>query len=198
MVLSGRADTSPGVAALQCATLVLAQTSPHTVILPGFQCPCWAPFANITALAHHFGLFDLKQSRAGVTDGEEEFGIFVEACAAVTPVHAGHSFRVMLYMQLRAFETYPLVRASGGRCLPTNLHRLCSQDLRPCTRDEAILSLLDSSRDIRHGHMIACGDMLDRGSSTGHRTMRITRVVTMQYRRQRWQLRLSCGPKRWY
>ena len=78
-----------GVAALESATLVLAQTAPDTVVLAGFQSPRQALLTHVAASAHLLGLLDLHDRRPGVTDGEEQFRVLVEANGPVAPIHGG-------------------------------------------------------------------------------------------------------------
>ena len=84
---SGGAHPGTGVAALQRATLVLAQAAPDTVVLPGLEGPCEALFAHVAASAHLLGLLDLQDGRTGVADREEQFRVLVEARGTVTPIH---------------------------------------------------------------------------------------------------------------
>jgi hypothetical protein len=85
---SGGADPLAGVAALERASLVFGQTTPDTVVLAGLEGPRQAQFPYVAATAHLLGLFDLHDRGAGVTDGEEQFRIFVQADSPVTPIHS--------------------------------------------------------------------------------------------------------------
>jgi hypothetical protein len=65
------------------------------VVLTGLERPLQALVADVAPTAHDLGLLDLEDGRSGVADREEEFGIFVEACAAMAPVHDEFSFPVV-------------------------------------------------------------------------------------------------------
>ena len=89
-----RADAGAGVAALERTALVLAHAAPDTVVLPGFQRPLQALLTDVAPTAHDLGLLDLEDGRAGIADREEELWVFVEARAAMAPVHDEYSFPV--------------------------------------------------------------------------------------------------------
>src|SRR3954451_791238 len=84
---SGAAHPRTCVAALQRASLVLAEAAPDTVVLPGLEGPCEALFAHVAASAHLLRLLDLKDRGAGVADREEQFRVLVEARGTVSPIH---------------------------------------------------------------------------------------------------------------
>src|SRR4051794_2231919 len=71
--------TAAVLAALQCATLIFAHATPDAGILAGLKCPLQAHGGNGAAVADNLGLGNLGQSRAGVTDREEQLGVFVTA-----------------------------------------------------------------------------------------------------------------------
>lgn len=72
------ANARPSIAALQTPTFVFAQASPYAMILARFECPREALFADVAASAHDLGFFDLKDGRARIANGEEEFWVFIE------------------------------------------------------------------------------------------------------------------------
>ena len=84
---SGGADARAGVAALERATLVLAEAAPHSVVLAGLEGPGKTLFAYLTATADLLGLLDLEDRGTGVADGEEQLRVLVEACGAAAPIH---------------------------------------------------------------------------------------------------------------
>ena len=95
-----RAHPRPGVAALESAPLVLAETAPDPMILAGLEGPLQALFAHVAASAHLLGLLDLEDGRTGVADREEQLRVLVEARRTVTPIHGvGRSFEVVTCRQ---------------------------------------------------------------------------------------------------
>jgi hypothetical protein len=70
-------DAGAGVAALQGAAFVLAETAPDAVVLAGLEGPLEALFAHVATTADDLRLLDLEDGRAGVADREEELGVFV-------------------------------------------------------------------------------------------------------------------------
>ena len=84
--------TQPGasVAALECATFVLAEAAPYAVVLARFEGPGKALFAHVTASADLFRLLDLKSRRAGIADREEQLRVLIETRGAASPVHDGN------------------------------------------------------------------------------------------------------------
>src|SRR5699024_9295217 len=87
-----RAGTSAGAAgasgaALECPTLVLAQSTPDSCILTGFQGPLQAGLCYFTAATYGLRFLNLKQGGSGVADREEELRILIEACCTVSPIH---------------------------------------------------------------------------------------------------------------
>src|SRR6478609_4444147 len=78
-----------GGAALEGAALVLGQTTPHTRVLTGLECVLEADLGDGAASADRLRLLDLIDSRTGVPNGEEQFGVDGEAGGLVAPVHAG-------------------------------------------------------------------------------------------------------------
>ena len=86
--LGGNASAgAAAVAALDGAALLLGETAPDTSVLAGFQGPLEAGRGNWAAVADQLGLSDLGESRAGVTDREEELRVFVAANSFVAPIH---------------------------------------------------------------------------------------------------------------
>src|SRR5699024_11441542 len=81
------AGSSAVVAALQHATLVLRHATPHAGILAGADCPREAIRGHWATVAHQLCLRGLGESRAGVTDGEKQFGVFLAAYSLVAPIH---------------------------------------------------------------------------------------------------------------
>jgi hypothetical protein len=71
------ADPGSGVSPLECSALIFGHATPHTVVLPGFECPGKTLFAHLAPSAHRLGLFDLKKGRTGVTDREEQLWVLV-------------------------------------------------------------------------------------------------------------------------
>ncbi len=86
---SGGAYAGACVATLQRTSLVLAESAPDTVVLPGLEGPCEALFAHVAASAHLLGLLDLQDRGPGVADREEQLRVLVEARGTVTPIHWG-------------------------------------------------------------------------------------------------------------
>ena len=84
---SGGADARAGVAALERATLVLAEATPHAVVLAGLEGPGKTLLAYLTATADLLGLLDLEDRGTGVADREEQLRVLVEACGAAAPIH---------------------------------------------------------------------------------------------------------------
>lgn len=86
--MSGSAGpTGTRGAAFECTPFVFAETAPDSSILTGFQSPLEAGLDNFATATYSLGLFDLKQSGAGVSDREEQFRILIEACCTVSPIH---------------------------------------------------------------------------------------------------------------
>jgi hypothetical protein len=63
------------------------------VVLTRLESPGEAWLADVAASAHLFGVLDLREGRAGVADGEEEFRVLFEAGRTVTPVHSWDSYQ---------------------------------------------------------------------------------------------------------
>src|SRR5206468_8804060 len=76
-----------GVAALQGASFVLAQSAPDAGVLAALERPGQALRHHGAASAYSLRLFDLHQCRTGVADRKEQFRVLVAAYRAVTPVH---------------------------------------------------------------------------------------------------------------
>ncbi len=95
---SGGADAGAGVAALERATLVLAEATPDAVVLTSLERPREALFAHLAATAHLLGLLDLEDGRTGVADREEQLRVLVEAGRAAAPIHG----RGFLFLHLQA------------------------------------------------------------------------------------------------
>ena len=83
----GGADTGAGVAALQRTTLVLAQSTPHAVVLTGLKSPLKTLLPDVATPADLLGFLDLEDGRTGVSDGEEQFRVFIETSRTVAPIH---------------------------------------------------------------------------------------------------------------
>src|SRR5699024_2514895 len=81
------AGASAVVAALQHATLVLRHAAPHAGVLAGADCPCEAIRGYWATVAHQLRLRGLGESRAGVTNWEKQFGVFLAAYSLVAPIH---------------------------------------------------------------------------------------------------------------
>src|SRR3954471_10365777 len=81
----------PGRAALQGAALVFAHAAPHAGVLAGLQGPLEAGVDNGAAPANTLRFLDLKEGRAGVSNGEKQLRVLVKAGCAVTPIHADQS-----------------------------------------------------------------------------------------------------------
>src|SRR5690606_36588294 len=79
--------TLAGGAALERATLVLGQATPHAGVLVDLHGPAQAGVDDLAAMARGPPLFDLDESGAGVPDREEQLRVLVQACSAVAPVH---------------------------------------------------------------------------------------------------------------
>src|SRR3954452_9058009 len=86
---SGGVHPSTGLTALQCASLVLGESTPDAGVLAGAQGPVQARLHHRAAAAHGLGLLDLHDCRAGRPDREEQLRILVPAERAVAPVHGG-------------------------------------------------------------------------------------------------------------
>ena len=87
-VLDVRAGTHAGVAALESATLVLAQASPYASVLTAFESPAQTFVDHRTSAADCLGFVDLNKCWPGIADGEEQLRIFVTSGRLVAPVHA--------------------------------------------------------------------------------------------------------------
>ena len=83
----GGAHAGSGVAALESAPLVLAQSTPDAVVLTSLERPREALLAYLAATAHLLGLLDLEDGRTGVADREEQLRVLVEARGTVAPIH---------------------------------------------------------------------------------------------------------------
>ena len=83
----GGADTGASVAALQRTTLVLAQSTPHAVVLTGLKGPLKTLLPDVATPADLLGFLDLEDGRTGVSDGEEQFRVFIETSRTVAPIH---------------------------------------------------------------------------------------------------------------
>ena len=98
---SRRAHPRAGVAALESAALVLAETAPDPMILAGLEGPLQALLAHVAASADLLGLLDLEDGRTGVADREEQFRVLVEARGTVAPIHGvGRSFEVVVQARM--------------------------------------------------------------------------------------------------
>src|SRR5471032_3497608 len=80
-------STSPSVAALESASLVLRQPAPDAGVLTGLQRPFQAGVDYLAATADRFGLVDLRKGGTRVPDREEQLRVLVQAGSAVAPVH---------------------------------------------------------------------------------------------------------------
>src|SRR5690554_3084186 len=87
---SGGATGASG-ATLEGTALVLGQATPHAGVLAVLQRPLEADVDDRAPLADGLGLFDLRQGRTGVADGEEQLGVFGQTCGIVAPVHGNSS-----------------------------------------------------------------------------------------------------------
>src|SRR5215472_10831740 len=85
------AGTHPANPPLVSTPFVFAHAAPHARILSALHRPLQAGLDHRAAQAHTLGLVDLEQRRAGVSDGEEQFRIYLTAGGVVAPVHAVHS-----------------------------------------------------------------------------------------------------------
>src|SRR5690349_10554663 len=87
-----RSDAAAGlrtrVAALERATLVLAHAAPHAGILAGLQRPAQALGGHRATVADELRISDLREGRAAVPHGEEQFRILVATDRLVTPIHS--------------------------------------------------------------------------------------------------------------
>jgi len=70
------------------ATIIFAQSAPHTSLLARLHRPLQARVNDGTTAADTLGFFDLNQCGSGISNGEEEFRIFVTASSFVAPVQA--------------------------------------------------------------------------------------------------------------
>src|SRR5690606_31613758 len=84
-VSAGAART--GRAALECAALVFGETAPHARVLAGLEGVLQADLGDGAGGADGLRLLDLVDSRTGVPDGEEQFGVDGQAGRFVAPVH---------------------------------------------------------------------------------------------------------------
>src|SRR5690625_2611747 len=84
-----------GAATLQSAGLTFRKATPHPSIMSRLQGPPQAGLHHGATLAYRFRLIDLHQSGTGITDREEQFGVFVEAGGLTTPIHSVYSSRRM-------------------------------------------------------------------------------------------------------
>ena len=118
---SGGADAGAGVAALQRPTLVLAESTPHSVVLAGLQGPGQALFAHVTTTAHLLGLLDLEDRGSGVADREEQLRVLVEACRAAAPIH---DVGVFLFLSQANWLFADIQQSPGAGSAATRLARL--------------------------------------------------------------------------
>ena len=86
---SGGVHPGPSLTALQCASLVLGESTPDAGVLARAEGPVQARLHDRAALAHGLRLLDLHDCRAGRPDREEQLGVLVPAERAVAPVHGG-------------------------------------------------------------------------------------------------------------
>jgi len=84
---SSAGAAAAGSAALERAPFILRQTAPHAKILPRLNGPFQACLNDLATTADRLGLFDLKESRAGVPNREEQLGVFIQAGSAIAPSH---------------------------------------------------------------------------------------------------------------
>ena len=112
---SGGADAGAGVAALQRAPLVLAQTAPDPVVLASLERPRETLLAHLAASAHLLGLLDLEDGRTGVADREEQFRVLVEAGGTVAPIH-GWGIPLSYYVSTGQDQSQTCGRARASRC----------------------------------------------------------------------------------
>src|SRR5215471_670160 len=85
------AGPDPAEPALVGAPFVFAQAAPHAGVLAAFDGPLQAGVGHRATPAHALGLFDLEQRRPCVSDGKEQFRVYLTAGGVVAPVHAVHS-----------------------------------------------------------------------------------------------------------
>src|SRR6478609_6604694 len=85
---SGRAAGAGG-AALEGATLVFGESTPHARVLSGLEGVLQADLGDGATGADRFGLLDLVDRGAGVADREEQFGVDCQAGGFVAPIHGG-------------------------------------------------------------------------------------------------------------
>jgi hypothetical protein len=75
-----RAGTISSCTALECTTLIFGKSAPYSSVLSTFKGPGETGFAHDATVTDFLRLFDLSDRRAGVTDWEEEFRVFIAAC----------------------------------------------------------------------------------------------------------------------
>src|SRR4051794_1469493 len=85
---SSRVELGPHAAAKHRAALVLGEPAPDAGLLAGLEGPLEAVVDDLARTADRLGVIDLEQRGAARADGEEQFGVFVTAGGAVSPVHA--------------------------------------------------------------------------------------------------------------
>ena len=75
-------------AALHCAALVFAETTPYAGVLAGFHGPREALFDDGAGTAHILCFFDLQECRTCVADWEKEVRVFLQASGFIAPTPA--------------------------------------------------------------------------------------------------------------
>lgn len=103
------ARSSAVAAALECAALIFAHATPDAGILAALNGPCQALGGYWATVADDLRTSDLCKCRAGASDGEKQFGVFVAADCFVAPVHGVSSFS-------KCVECVWLVYLSPGQC----------------------------------------------------------------------------------
>jgi len=92
---SGRAAGASSTT-LHSAALILTGATPNTGILTGIDSPLQADINYLTGTAHCFCFFNLQKGRSGVSNGEKQFGILIQASSTATPIHSWTSFNLLV------------------------------------------------------------------------------------------------------
>jgi len=75
---------------------ILTGATPNTGILTGIDSPLQADINYLTGTAHCFCFFNLQKGRSGVSNGEKQFGILIQASSTATPIHSWTSFNLLV------------------------------------------------------------------------------------------------------
>ena len=97
---AARPGLPPRRPALERPPFVLVESAPHPEVLAKLYGPLQALLSDRAPAADGLGLGDLKQGGAGAADGEEQVGIFLDACRVLTPVLVLHGESSSIHRRL--------------------------------------------------------------------------------------------------